>query len=449
LLVYTPVVAVADLFLIHTGFLGALLLKPGYAGITAPDLSGYSNVAPTLCLLSLVILHLFNLYSDWLRSSSRQLLYVVGVSVLLIAVGSTLLLDWQQGCPLSLSLLALRAGVIWALLIMYRLPLRHFFCLRAGRCRVMVAANSEHQGIQLMQKLAPAAPEWMEFVGSMAAEDLTSRSDSWTAFDDLLLAPELSEERALIGKCAQMQKRVLAVPSLMELSLLGSRVLEMQDLLLVELQSPRLTRGQNLLKRIFDLAFASALLILLSPVLLITAIFIRLSSKGPAVLKQDRVGRDGVEYQLYKFRTMVADAEKHTGPVLALKSDPRITSLGHVLRATRLDELPQLINVLIGNMSVIGPRPERPFFVRSFQAMLPDYNLRFAVRPGITGLAQVAGGYSTPVEQKLNLDLLYISDYSVMRDIWILLRTIPVVFHAERAEGIKAPSSSPVMVEER
>jgi exopolysaccharide biosynthesis polyprenyl glycosylphosphotransferase len=448
LLVYTPVVAGADLLLIHTGFLGALFLKQGFVGISAPDLSGYSNIAPSLCLLSLVIMHLFNLYSDWLRSSSKQLLYFMGVSVLLNCVGSTLILDWQQRCRLSLSLLALRAAVIWGLLMTYRLLLRHFYCSRAGRCRVMVVADNEHQGLQLLRKLEPAAPEWMEFIGALAAQDLSSRIDSWTAFDTLLLAPELAGERVLIGQCAQMQKRVLAVPALMELSLLGSRILEMQDLLLVELQSPRLTRGQNLFKRIFDLAFASALLILCSPVLLITVILIRLSSKGPAVFRQDRVGRDGVEYQLYKFRTMVADAEKHTGPVLALESDPRITGLGHALRATRLDELPQLVNVLIGNMSVIGPRPERAFFVRSFQEMLPDYNLRFAVKPGITGLAQVAGGYSTPVEQKLKLDLLYISDYSVMRDIWILLRTIPVVFHAERAEGIKAPSSS-IMVEEQ
>ena len=100
-------------------------------------------------------------------------------------------------------------------------------------------------------------------------------------------------------------------------------------------------------------------------------------------------------------------------------------------------------------MSVIGPRPERQFFVSAFSAMLPDYDLRFAVKPGITGLAQVAGSYSTPVEQKLKFDLLYISDYSLMRDVWIVLRTIPVVFHGDRAEGIKVPSSSAVMLEEQ
>jgi exopolysaccharide biosynthesis polyprenyl glycosylphosphotransferase len=241
----------------------------------------------------------------------------------------------------------------------------------------------------------------------------------------------------------------MTVPALMEMSLLRGWIHEMEDLLVVELQSPHLSREQNLMKRIFDVVLATALLILTSPVLLLTAAMIRLTSKGPVVFKQDRVGRDGVEYQIFKFRTMVTDAEKYTGPVLAQECDPRITALGHILRATRIDELPQLVNVLIGNMSVIGPRPERQFFVSTFRAMLPDYDLRFAVKPGITGLAQVAGSYSTPVEQKLKFDLLYISDYSVMRDIWIVLRTIPVVFHGERAEGIEVPSSSPVMVEEQ
>jgi exopolysaccharide biosynthesis polyprenyl glycosylphosphotransferase len=234
----------------------------------------------------------------------------------------------------------------------------------------------------------------------------------------------------------------------LEMSLRRSRVHEMEDLLIVELQTPRLTRGQNLLKRIFDVASAATLLVLSSPLMLITAIVIRLNSRGPAVFRQDRVGREGAEYQLYKFRTMVTDAEKDTGPVFARMCDPRITGVGRILRATRIDELPQLFNVLIGNMSLVGPRPERQFFVSTFRERLPEYDLRLAVKPGITGLAQVAGSYSTPVEQKVKFDLLYISDYSLMLDISIVLRTIPVIFQRERAEGIRVSSSPAVMVEE-
>jgi exopolysaccharide biosynthesis polyprenyl glycosylphosphotransferase len=449
LLVYTPVVALVDLFLIHTGFFAPPFIKYGYAATSAAHAVSYTSIVPSICLLSLVILNLFDLYSDWLRSPSRQLLYFIGVSGLLICVAATLMLDGQQRCNILLPLLAQRGFVTCGLLMIYRHLLRQVYWSTVGSCRVMVMAIDEDQGAQLIRKLEPAAPEWMKFAGYLVEKDFNSEQDKLHSFDVLLLAPGLAGERALIERCAQMQKEVMAVPALLEMSLLRGRILEMQDLLVVALQSPHLTPGQILMKRVFDLAFAAALLVLSSPLLLITAALIRLTSKGPAVFTQDRVGRDGVEYQLYKFRTMVTDAEKYTGPVLAQESDPRITGLGHILRATRIDELPQLVNVLIGNMSVIGPRPERQFFVSAFRETLSGYDLRFVVKPGITGLAQVAGSYSTPVEQKLKLDLLYISDYSVMRDIWIVLRTIPVIFHGERAEGIKASSSSPIMVEEQ
>ena len=449
LLVHTPVVALVDLALIHASFIGALFMSHGYTGISPQYLSSYTRIIPSICLLGLVILHLFNLYSGWFRSPPKQVVYFVCVSSFFICLTSTLILDWEQQCRLSLPLLGLWVFIMCGSFIACRLLLRQFYWSQVGRCRIMVMAADEDQGAQIIRTLEPVAPGWMEFVGYLVEKDFDIGRDTVHSFDTLLLAPGLAKERAHIESCAQMGKKVMAIPALMEMSMLRGQVIEMQDLLVVEMQSPHLTREQNLIKRVFDVVLATALLILTGPVLLVTAVMIRLTSKGPVVYKQERVGRDGVQYQLYKFRTMVCDAEKHTGPVFAQECDPRITALGHILRAARIDELPQLVNVLIGNMSVIGPRPERQFFVSTFSAMLPDYDLRFAVKPGITGLAQVAGSYSTPVEQKLKFDLLYISDYSVMRDVWIVLRTIPVILHGERAKGIKMPASSAVMVEER
>jgi len=446
LLVYTPVVALVDLLLIHAGFFGLLLLRPGYSAV--PTLSLAANLAPLLCLLSLVTLNLFDLYTDWLRSPPKQSFYFMCVSALLICASAMMVLDWAQQCRLPLAFLAVSAFAVSGLLTLYRLLLRRFYWSTVGRSRVMVLAIDEDQAVRLLRKLSPVAPGWMELVGYLIEKDFPSLGESSPSFDAIVLAPGLTRERALVEKCAQMRKTVMAVPALMEMSLLRAKLHEMDDLLVVELRTPHLTCGQELMKRLFDLAVATILLILLSPVLLITAALIRFTSKGAAVFKQDRVGRDGVEYELYKFRTMVVDAERDTGPVFARESDPRITRLGNILRATRIDELPQLVNVLIGNMSLIGPRPERQVFVSAFRETMPDYDLRLGVKPGITGLAQVAGSYSTAVENKLRLDLLYISDYSLMRDIWILLRTILVVFHGERAEGIKGPSSSPVIVEE-
>jgi lipopolysaccharide/colanic/teichoic acid biosynthesis glycosyltransferase len=134
---------------------------------------------------------------------------------------------------------------------------------------------------------------------------------------------------------------------------------------------------------------------------------------------------------------MVNDAEKKTGPVLAADKDPRITPIGHFIRATRIDELPQLINVLKGDMSLVGPRPEREFFIRQFEKDMPNYKYRMTVKPGITGLAQVMANYSTTVEDKLRFDLMYIRNYSFANDIKILLQTIRVVLQREQAKGVQ------------
>ena len=442
LLVYTPVVALADLFLIHSGFFAVLLLIRGYAAVPTPHLA--ATLAPLLCLLSLVTLNRFDLYTDWLRSPPKQTVCFMCISALVICIAAMLMLEWEQHSRLPLVFVVPGALAVSGLLIVYRLLLRRFYWSRVGRSRVMVLAADEDEAVRLLRKLSPVAPGWLEFVGYLSEKDFHHLGASAHSFDAILLAPGLVPARALVEQCAQTRKTVMAVPALMEMSLLGAKLHEMEDLLVVELRSPNLTCGQDLMKRIFDLTVATVLLVLCSPMLLITGALIRFTSKGPAVFKQDRVGRDGVEYEIYKFRTMVADAERETGPVFARESDPRITRLGQFLRATRIDELPQLVNVLIGNMSMIGPRPERGVFVNTFRETVPDYDLRLAVKPGISGLAQVAGSYSTPVEQKLKLDLLYISNYSMMRDIWIMLRTILVVFHRERAEGIKAPSCSPV-----
>jgi exopolysaccharide biosynthesis polyprenyl glycosylphosphotransferase len=185
-----------------------------------------------------------------------------------------------------------------------------------------------------------------------------------------------------------------------------------------------------------DIVGSVVLLTLFAPVMVATAILVRLTSPGKALFAQRRVGRDGCQFSIYKFRTMVADAERHTGPVLATANDPRITNIGAFLRATRLDEFPQLFNVLRGEMSLVGPRPERPHFVQQFREQIPGYEFRLAVKPGVTGLAQVSGRYSTTAERKLRFDLTYITKYSLLVDIRLLLSTIAVLLRREQAEGI-------------
>jgi len=178
------------------------------------------------------------------------------------------------------------------------------------------------------------------------------------------------------------------------------------------------------------------MLILFSPLILVTAILIKIDSEGPVLFSQERVGKNKKPYMLYKFRSMVQDAEAQTGPVWASDDDDRITRVGCVIRKWRLDEIPQLWNVLKGDMSFVGPRPERGFFVNKLEEIIPFYGERFSVKPGVTGWAQVCYRYGASVEdavEKVNYDLFYIKNMSVFMDLMIILRTIKIVLFGKGA----------------
>ena len=217
------------------------------------------------------------------------------------------------------------------------------------------------------------------------------------------------------------------VPSYYESMMRIGDVESLGDIALVRLQTtPR--RITELSKRTFDVAASSVGLILLSPLIVLVYLLIKATSAGPAVFRQERVGRYGRPFRILKFRTMRQDAERETGPILSEgASDERLTRFGRWLRLFRIDEVPQLWNVLIGEMSLVGPRPERTCFVRQFEQTIPAYATRHQVQPGITGLAQICGGYHTDASDKLRFDLIYISQLSIWFDLAILFRTVMVV----------------------
>lgn len=183
-------------------------------------------------------------------------------------------------------------------------------------------------------------------------------------------------------------------------------------------------------KRVVDVVGSASLLVTLSPVMGGVAALVKLSSPGPVLFRQTRLTEGGRTFELVKFRSMVVDAEREKGAVLAEKADPRVTPIGRFLRKTRLDELPQLFNVLAGDMSLIGPRPERPEIAKDLSRRIPRFNGRLATKAGLTGLAQVIQGYPDGVKgyrRKLGLDLIYIRKQSVFLDLWIAARTVMVV----------------------
>ncbi|AVX19584.1 exopolysaccharide biosynthesis polyprenyl glycosylphosphotransferase [Carboxydocella sporoproducens DSM 16521] len=252
-------------------------------------------------------------------------------------------------------------------------------------------------------------------------------------FNDIICLPSHltpTEQAIMILSAWQEGKNVELIPTLEQLLVLGGKLERSGTELRIILRPQVRMQG---LKRLLDLIISLPLLLLLLPLFIIISILVKIDSPGPILYRQQRVTIGGKIFWLYKFRTMQVDAEAVTGPVLATKNDPRITRIGKLLRRTRLDELPQLWNVFKGEMSLVGPRPERPEFVTIYQQKIPGYELRHLMRAGLTGLAQVSAGYDLPVEEKLKYDLAYINSWSIWEDIKILFRTLRTIFLLNRA----------------
>ncbi len=254
--------------------------------------------------------------------------------------------------------------------------------------------------------------------------------------ETVVLGEMFRDRDQVVNLCVQAGKEVLLVPAVSHLLAFSSRTELVDDLLMFSVQAPSLSAAQKVLKSAIDVLLSGLLSVVASPLMMLAYCIIRFDSPGPAIYKQERVGKDGKIFSVFKFRTMRIDEEEKSGPVLACEQDPRITRVGRFLRASRIDELPQLMNVLLGDMSFVGPRPERLCFVEQFESTTPGYRLRLNVKPGITGLAQIWGRYSTSVKDKLRLDLMYMTNYSLVLDLNIVVQTLRVVLLREGAEGV-------------
>lgn len=258
-------------------------------------------------------------------------------------------------------------------------------------------------------------------------------------YDFIFIGAELDinakEQIICYGRSAK--KQMFIVPTMYEMACKNTSLIIADDIPMQRITRLLLTVEQKILKRMLDIAVSIPAIIILLPLMALTAIAIKADSRGPVIYSQERVGQYGKTFKVYKFRSMKQDAEAQSGPVLAKEGDSRITKVGRFIRATRIDELPQLFNVLKGEMSIVGPRPERPFFVEQFIKEKPEYAYRHNVKPGITGLAQIAGKYNTTAYDKLIYDLIYIQEVSIKTDLIIMLQTLKVLITKESTEGVK------------
>ena len=253
-------------------------------------------------------------------------------------------------------------------------------------------------------------------------EDLVWYKDS----DEVVICERIREDKQmnlLIYLLLRLKVNVLFSPSIYA-ELLSGNVMDENSIQFLATFLGRKSDSEEFLIRALDVLGSAFMLILLSPLMLLVMLLIRLTSSGPVSYKQSRISKDGKTFTLYKFKTMINDAEKQTGPVLAGENDPRVTRIGRFLRRTRIDELPQLLNVIRGDMSLVGPRPERLHFVKRHKALR---EIRLAVKPGLTGLAQIRNAYDLHPKHKVKYDYLYIQRRSFLLNLYILAKTIPVV----------------------
>ena len=277
--------------------------------------------------------------------------------------------------------------------------------------------------------------------------DIKKEMDKYHAVLICDLEKPLKDE--LIAYAYATRKRMYILPSVEDIIINNSYHNQIFDTPVLICRNGGLSIEQNIVKRIMDLTVSGLGLLVAAPFMLVIAIAIKLGDGGPILFKQNRVTRNGKIFNVYKFRSMIVDADKD-GAAKATDNDSRITKVGKVIRALRLDELPQLFNILKGDMSLVGPRPERTENVHEYTEMFPEFDFRHIVKGGLTGYAQVYGKYNTSPQDKVKMDLIYIENYSILLDIKLLVMTVKIMFMKESTEGfdesandgIKAPNKS-------
>ncbi len=447
---------VADLVLVVGCWLAAYWIR--FEALTPPEwvpVSEYLVLLPWVLLVWVLAFQSSGLYS----SSGAQSLGAMAVTVTrAVAVGALLTmaaLFLYRAFSFSRLMFVMFAAFTMAGMISMRLLLFGIANRRRRRKhkhnRVLIYGAGK-----VGRKLAAAFDEypWMNFDIVGFVDDSQVANDVLGTGDDLLNIVDqfdadgapvnhvylalpldaMQKAREAVDQLATRLVHVYMVPDLFQFDLLNSRVTNLGELPVIHVIDESPAEFGQILKRLFDLVFSTCVLVLLSPLLLLIAIAVKLSSKGPVLYRQERMGLNGKTFDMLKFRSMPVDAESRTGPVWATPESDRATPVGGFLRRTSLDELPQFVNVLRGDMSVVGPRPERPVFIRDFRDRVPYYMLRHKTRAGITGWAQVHGWRGdTSLEKRIEFDLYYIQNWSLALDIKIILMTIRRGFVNENA----------------
>lgn len=307
---------------------------------------------------------------------------------------------------------------------------------------ILAVFGTEMADWDIIQKMSKIRERYVIDKGISINQGMDAVKDAIDKYEAVLIGDlEKSEKNEVLRYTYSTRKRIYLLPSVNDIIINNCYQSHIFDTPVLICRNGGLSTEQQLVKRTMDILISLFLLLATSPILLITALCVKLCDGGPVFYVQNRVTQNGRIFNIYKFRSMVVDADKD-GAVGAVKGDKRVTRVGRVIRPTRIDELPQLFNVLKGDMSLVGPRPERTENVHAYTEMYPEFNLRHRVKAGLTGYAQIYGKYNTSPLDKLNMDLIYIERYSVLLDVKLLIMTLKILFMRESSEAFSPVQTS-------
>lgn len=457
-------IILVDLILVNLGYIIAFWLKFGWH-IPTVNSTAYFITWPWLTLSALSLFYFYKLYGGY-RWRWGEVFASLTCVVFFQALTAMAISFLVRGFAFPRTVLLLAPFIQLVLLALWRRAAWHLERRLRQSMRVIVVGQPQ-EAAALAEKLEQATGGLIKVLGlvvdampgnfsgiekTVAVEGNAPCDDMayWPVLgsveqftecliqndpDQVFVCSALSQEQkaGVVYACVDIDKKVLLVPDLYEIMLSQARLDQVDDVPVFSLGRLNIPEESLIVKRLMDIVLSLLALLITTPLNILTAIAIKLDSPGPVFYLQKRLSLQGKPFYLYKFRTMIVNAEQDSGPVLATDNDPRVTRVGHLLRSTRIDEIPQLLNVLKGDMSIVGPRPERPFFVNELIKETPEYVYRMNVKSGMTGLAQIAGKYSTSPENKLKYDLLYTKSYSISADLAILLQTVKVILMKDKA----------------
>jgi len=445
---HSVIIMLADVLIINISIIIGYLIRFNFT-LPLYNFEPYLQLFFWISLGSLFFFNIYHLYSVSPRTKWDDQFYsiVLAVSLTLMLSISLTYISANYAFPRSVFLLS---GVIQVVLLTSWRYLLWRASKKALGLQKAVIVGSGQETLEMAERFADFPESHINIVGvisdvSGTVEQWESRFKALGSLEELekalksieceivIITPGLDaaiKEKA-VCLCYSLGKEVILIPALYEVLLIKASLNLIDDIPVFGVKD---SNGESsFIKRVLDLLVAAAAFVITFPVMVVIAVIIKLDSPGPAIYKQERVTKGGRVFILYKFRTMVQDAESSTGPVFALEEDQRATRIGRILRLSRLDELPQLVNVIKGDMSMVGPRPERPFFVEQYVKEIYGYENRHRIKPGITGIAQIAGKYNTGPREKLVFDLLYAKRNNVLVDLQILLHTVKILFMRDKA----------------